>query len=139
MPWEPNVGKWFDDENYEMKEPLWQRLLRISSQYENEKRLREILSWFGMKNMYGDYYKVLLLGCFLYKVGVNLEEYISANELADIVEIAKEGKTIDECAIHLLKKEKVDDEFIDEFQIQFAEKNYEASKLVFIAPITHVG
>lgn len=123
MAWEPTVGKWFDDENYEMKEPLWQRLLTLSSQYENEKRLREILSWFGMKNMYGDYYKVRLIGCFLYKVGVNLEEHVSANELAAIVEIAKEGKNMDECAIYLLKKEKVDEEFIYDFKMRFAEKN----------------
>ena len=123
MAWEPTVGKWFDDENYEMQKPLWQRLLMLSSQYGNEKRLREILSWFARKNMYGDYYKVRLIGCFLYKVGVDLEEHVSADELAAIAEIAKEGKTIDECAIDLLKKEKVDEEFIDEFKIQFAEKN----------------
>ena len=123
MAWEPTVGKWFDDENYEMKEPLWQRLLTLSSRYENEKRLREILSWFGMKNMYGDYYKVRLIGCFLYKNGVDFEEHVSADELAAIVEIANESDNINECAIYLLKKEKVDEEFIDEFIIQFAEKN----------------
>ncbi len=49
MAWEPTVGKWFDDENYEMQKPLWQRLLTLSSQYGNEKRLLEILSWFAGK------------------------------------------------------------------------------------------
>ena len=123
MAWEPTVGKWFDDENYQMKEPLWQRLLKLSSQYENEKRLREILSWFAGKNMYGDYYKIRLIGCFLYNAGVDLEEHVRAEELAAIAQIAKESKTIEDCAIRLLKKEKADKEFIDEFQMQFAEKN----------------
>ena len=63
MAWEPTVGKWFDDENYEMQKPLWQRLLTLLSQHGNEKRLLEILSWFGEKNMYGDYYKIRLIGC----------------------------------------------------------------------------
>ena len=73
--------------------------------------------------MYGDYYKIRLIGCFLYKAGVNLEEHIRAEELAAIAQIAKESKTIEDCAIRLLKKEKADKEFIDEFQMQFAEKN----------------
>ena len=123
MAWEPTVGKWFDDEKYEMKAPLWQRLLALSAQYENEKRLREILSWFGRKNMHGDYYKVRLTGCFLYKAGVDLEEHVSAGELAAIAEIANESETIDECAVCLLKREKADEAFIDEFKKQFAEKN----------------
>ena len=123
MAWEPTVGKWFDDENYEMQKPLWQRLLTLSSQHGNEKRLLEILSWFGEKNMYGDHYKIRLIGCFLYKAGVDLEKHIGAEDLAAIAEIANAGNTIDECAMYLLKKENVDEEFIDEFRMQFAEKN----------------
>jgi len=120
MAWEPTKAKWYD-ENYEIKEPLWQRLLNLSSQYENEKRLREILSWFGVKNMYGDYYKVRLIGCFLHKNGVDFEEYLSESELAAINEITNESETIDECAVYLLKKEEVDEELINEFKTQFAE------------------
>ncbi len=123
MAWEPTVGKWFDDGNYERKEPLWQRLLRLSAQQENEKRLREILSWFAGKNMHGDFYKIRLIGCFLYLAGVDLEAHVHAAELAAIAQTAGESKTIDECAIRLLKKENADEEFIAEFQMQFAEKN----------------
>ena len=123
MEWDPTVGKWFDDENYERKEQPWQRMLKLSSQYKNEKRLREILSWFGEKNMHGDYYKVRLIGCFLCKVGIDLGEHIGTDDLAAVNEIAKEGKTIDECAIYLLKKEKADEELIDEFKMHFSGKD----------------
>lgn len=51
-----------------------------------------------------------------------MEEYIGTYYLSVIAEIAGEGDSITECAIHLLKKENADEEFIDEFRAQFAEK-----------------
>lgn len=75
------------------------------------------------KNKHGDYYKILLIGCFLYAAGVNLEEYVDTMMLSDIVELAEKGNTIEACAINLLKKEHVDEEFIDEFRMQFTKKN----------------
>ncbi len=119
MAWEPTLGKWFDDENYAVQKPLWKRLLNLSSQYENRQRLLEILSWFGGKNMHGDSYKIRLIGCFLHQAGVDLEGHIRADDLAAIAELARESKTIDECALRLLKQENIDEEFIDEFKTQF--------------------
>lgn len=125
MQWQPNVGKWYDDENYDIKEPLWKRMLNLSAQHTDRKRLIEILSWFSQKNMYGDDYKLRLIGCFLLTKGVNLEEHVSETILSDIVALAGSAKTIDECALNLLNKANAPEEFIDEFRMQFAEKNDE--------------
>lgn len=122
MAWEPTIGKWYDDENYDMKEPLWLELLALSARYGDHKRLREILSWFGGKNIYGDDVRILLIGCFLYQAGADLEEWVSKSMLSEITELAKAGDTLAACAAILLEKKNVDEEFIDQFHMQFADK-----------------
>jgi len=123
--WEPTIGKWNDDENYDLKEPLWSKLLKLASHHGDIKKLQQILSWFGKMNMYGDYYWIVLIGCFLEKAGVSIEEHVGTSFLSVISEMIRDADAIDECAIRLLKKQNVDEEFIDEFRMQFAEKNDE--------------
>lgn len=122
MSWEPNVGKWYDDNNYDIKKPLWKKLLDLSIQYGDTRRLKEILVWFDRKNMHGDYYKIFLISCFLHTAGVDLEEYIDTMLLSDIVNLAEKGNTMDACAINLLKREDVPEEYLEEFRTQFTEK-----------------
>ena len=122
MMWEPTIGKWYEDENYDIKEPLFRKLLELTSHHGHIKKLQQIISWFSKRNMYGDYYRIVLIGCFLKQKGVCLEEYISEPFLSVIAEIAAEADTIEECAVCLLKKQNVDEEFIDEFGTQFIEQ-----------------
>jgi len=123
--WEPTIGKWYDDENYDIKEPLSRSLLDLASHHGYVKKLQQILFWFNKRNMYGDYYKIVMIGCFLKQKGVGLEEYIREPFLSVIAEIVAEADSIEECAICLLNKQKVDEEFIDEFRIKFIENNKE--------------
>lgn len=122
MSWQPNVGKWYD-EDYDIKEPLWRKLLEVASQYGDIKKLQQILSWFNKKNMHGDSYKIILIGCFLKQFGFNFDEYIDEHSLSVIAEMTTDPDTIENCAMNLLKKENVAEEFIDEFKTQFAERN----------------
>ena len=122
MSWQPNMSRWYD-ENYDIKEPLWRTLLELASHHGDTKKLQQILSWFNKRNMHGDYYKVVLIGSFLKKEGVSLDEHIGTPSLSVIADITKAGNTIDEYAINLLKREHVDEEFIEEFRTQFAEQN----------------
>lgn len=119
--WEPAMGKWHDDENYDIKDPLWRELLELASHHGSTKRLRQVLTWFYKKNMHGDYYKILLIGCVLKKAGVRLDEYIGASYLALIDEMTGVGDTIDKYAVHLLKKEHAEEEVVEEFTAQFAQ------------------
>jgi len=123
--WVPTIGKWNDDENYDLKEPLWRGLLELASHQGDVKRLQQVLVWFGKMNMYGDYYRIILIGCFLEMAGVSIEELVGTSYLSIIAEMTRDANTIEECAIHLLKKQNVDEEFIDEFKMQFVEKNDE--------------
>jgi len=123
--WEPTIGKWYEDENYDRKEPLFRNLLGVASHHGHINRLQQILSWFNKQNMHGDYYKIILIGCFLKQKGVGLQEYISEPFLSVITEITARADGIEECAVCLLKKHNVDEEFIDEFETQFIERNQE--------------
>ena len=120
MMWEPTIGKWNDDENYDLKEPLWRRLLVLASQHGDIEKLQRVLLWFSQKNMHGDYYRIVLIGCFLANAGVSIEEYVGASFLSAITEMTRDANTIDKCAIHLLEEQNVDEEFIEEFRVQFA-------------------
>ena len=31
--WEPTLGKWYDEENYNIVEPEWRRMLDVASEY----------------------------------------------------------------------------------------------------------
>ena len=119
--WKPTVGKWNDDDNYDMKEPLWRNLLELAAHHGDIKKLQQIISWFNKQNMYGDYYKIVLIGCFLKQEEVGIEEYISEPFLSVITEITTDADAIEECAVCLLKKHNVAEEFIDEFRMQFIE------------------
>ena len=123
--WEPTIGKWYEDEEYNIKVPLLHDLLKVASHHGDIKKLQQIISWFNKQNMHGDYYYAVLIGCFLKQKGVGLEGYISKPFLSDISEIAAQADTVEECAVCLLKKQNTDEEFIDEFEKQFIEKNQE--------------
>ena len=61
--------------------------------------------------MSGDHYKILLIGCFLKKACASLEDHLGESLLSLVTELDGEGATIAECAMHLLKKENVNEEF----------------------------
>ncbi len=120
MVWEPVIGKWNDD-NYHLKEPLWRRLLKTASTMDDVDQLLHILSWFCSKNMHGDYYKIVLIGCFLKNAGINIEDSVDEYSLLVISEITKKGISMEDYSIELMKRDNVNEEFIDEFKALFAD------------------
>lgn len=120
MAWEPTIGKWADEENYVIKEPAWLQMLNASARYGGSRTLREILSWFGGKNLHGDHHWTLLTGCFLYLEGEDPRQWVGPRTRADILSLADGCGTIGACALRLLQREGIHEEFVEEFQEQFA-------------------
>lgn len=117
MSWEPTIGRWYDEDSYDIKDPLWKRMLIFASQFGEVKDLQKILSWFNSKNLCGDYYKECIIGCFLYTRGVNLtEKFPPVPSILDSIAIAEKSETVNECVLHVMKKANINKEIIDEFK-----------------------
>ena len=120
MPWEPTIGKWNDQDNYDIKDPLWKRMLIFAAQFEEVKELQKILCWFNSKNMCGDYYKECIIGCFLYIRGVDLSEnFPLVSGVLDSIAIAEKSETLGECVLQIMREANTHKETIDAFKALF--------------------
>ncbi|MBE5758929.1 MAG: hypothetical protein E7332_02735 [Clostridiales bacterium] len=119
MTWEPSIGKWNDDENYDLKEPTWQKLLHFASGQAEIRKLQDVLIWLNDRNMHDYYKKTLIIGCFLTKTGIDLHGQLGQESLAEITKLAASAETWEKCTVSLLKKEQIADEFICDFKDNF--------------------
>ena len=118
--WEPTIGKWNDEDNYVVYEPLWKRMLIFASQFEGVKELQKILVWFNSKNICSNYYKECIIGCFLYARGVDLSEnFPLVSSILDSIAIAEKSETIGECVLHVMRNANINKKTIDEFKAIF--------------------
>lgn len=119
MSWEPTIGKWNDEENYVMIKPLWEQLLSLARPLPGARELLEVLTWFGRRNLHGDYYRERLTGCFLRLAGVDLRVHMGAELRAEIHRLTETGGTLRGCAVCLLEHAGIDGEIIDDFRAAF--------------------
>lgn len=118
MEWKPMIDKWNDEEQYDVKEPLWRRMLKVAMNYGDITELQATLLWLHHKNMQGDSFKMSLIGYHLCNLGVDLEKEMafSKQESTEMLHFAKQFESLDECAIYMMRKYHISEEIIDEFK-----------------------
>lgn len=116
----PTIGKWNDEENYEIKEPLWRSMLKIASKQGDITKLQDILLWLHNKNMQGDTIRMSIIGYYLCELGVDLEKELkfSKEMVSDLIHFSKQFETIEACVIYMMKKYNIHEEIIEEFKNQ---------------------
>ena len=77
MSWKPTIGKWNDEKDYQMKEPLWKSMLKVAAKHSDITELQELLLWLHNKNMQGDSFRMGIIGYHLCKIEVDLESELS--------------------------------------------------------------
>ena len=93
MNWKSTNGKWNDEDNYVMKEPLWRSMLKIADKHSDIKELQEILLWLHNKNMQGDSIRIQVIGYYLCKLNVDLEKELAFSKemTTDMIEFSNQN------------------------------------------------
>lgn len=115
--WQPTIGKWYDEENYVIREAPWKQMWYRAAEYEDAKELQALLIWLNQNNMHGDLYKEYVIGCFLCRHGMDGEEFPGVYDrlAAEIRSIAAKGRDLNECTALVLEKLGVSEAKIEEF------------------------
>ena len=118
MEWKSTISKWDDEENYEIKEPLWKQMLRVAAKHGDITSLQETLLWLHNKNMTGDSIRIKIIGYYLCQLHVDLEKELSFSkqEVIDIINFSNQFETIDECTVYVMKELNIAKELIDEYK-----------------------
>lgn len=116
MEWKPTIGKWNDEDNYDIKESLWRRMLNVASKYEEVKDVQEMLHRLSSRNLYGDRIRMYIIGYVLYQKNENLKEYLSDEMISNIHDFSAQSKSIFDYTVFVMKECHVSAAVIDEFR-----------------------
>lgn len=92
--WKPTIGKWNDEDNYNMMEPTWRRMLNAAFEYPEVKEVQTVLSQLGRRNLTGDDIRMYVIGYLLNQKNVDLEIYLSDKMISKILVFSSQSQNI---------------------------------------------
>lgn len=116
IEWKPTLGKWNDNENYDIQIPIWRRMLNSISKYEDSKDVQKILILLESWNLTGDEIRMYVIGYVINKKGLNLSEFISEEMIQKIQDCSIHSKNIKQYTKKILKECHVSNAVIDEIK-----------------------
>lgn len=116
--WEPTIGKWYDEDNYVIKEPLWKEMLNFAAKHSNVKDIQQVIIWLNNKNLSGDDIKIYVIGYALSNAGIDLKkEYPGLDYMTSkIIHYSQISNNLTEYVALVMKDFHVSDEIIAEFE-----------------------
>ncbi|MBQ8510879.1 MAG: hypothetical protein IJ493_13340 [Clostridia bacterium] len=120
MGWKPTIGKWDDEDHYDMKEPLWRTMLNYASKFEEVKDVQQTIRWLNSKNLYNDLIRIYTIGYVLHKKNVDIKKEFNLSDktISKINDFSQRSNNISEYTILVMKECNVSDEIIAEFEIK---------------------
>lgn len=120
--WKPTIGKWHDEDNYNMIKPTWRQMLDAVSEYEEAKEVQTVLRQLGHRNLTGDDIRMYVIGYLLNQTDISLKKYIPDSMIAKIHSFSSQSQNIYDYTALVLKECHISDavieEIIDEFQVK---------------------
>lgn len=102
--WKPTIGKWNDEENYNIVKPAWRRMLDVASEYSEAEEVQTILRQLGHRNLTGDDIRMYVIGYLLYQKDVDLKNYMPDSMIATIHAFSSQSQNIYDYTALVLKE-----------------------------------
>ena len=113
--WKPTIGKWYDEENYNIVEPTWRRMLDVASEYQEVNTVQTVLVQLRNRNITSFDIRMYVIGYLLYQKDVDLSNYMQDSMISNIRSFSSQSQNIYEYTALVLKECHVSDAVIEEF------------------------
>ena len=113
--WKPTIGKWYDEENYNIVEPAWRRMLDVASEYKEVNTVQTVLVQLGNRNIKSFDIRMYVIGYLLHQKDVELKNYMPDSMISNIRSFTSQSQNIYDYTALVLKECHVSDAVIEEF------------------------